>query len=372
MAAGWASWSGHLELIPLAAVALLLWRYARSRPEAAGVGLAYYAGAAQGLPAAATVFFVAEGGGRFEAFMVVVLAVVLCAAPWALLWSLEFRSSTRTRLERAALLGAALFLPPLGLVSFANPFVATATLFPGVGLLGVVIALLVLFAPQERIWVPVLTVACILSVTLTGRNATAANSFTGVSTELGPLSVRDGTEVYRDTQALLRGRIRTDERPLLLPEAVGGFADGLGARVWSEGLEDRHAPVVVGMLETDARGTRRSGVMVFEGEEHWFWPQRIPAPFGMWAPWAEHRHVSSELLQLGVKRIGERRVGLAVCFEQFVSWPLFQSALFGAGTLLAPANLWFDRNGRLHALRDASLFSWGAVMGWQTVGATNV
>jgi hypothetical protein len=60
-----------------------------------------------------------------------------------------------------------------------------------------------------------------------------------------------------------------------------------------------------------------------------------------------------------------------MCFEQFVSWPALQSALVGADLVLAPANLWFARGTPLNAVREVTLRSWAALMGWSVLEAIN-
>ena len=62
---------------------------------------------------------------------------------------------------------------------------------------------------------------------------------------------------------------------------------------------------------------------------------------------------------------------MLVCFEQFVSWPAFQTALEGADVVVAPANLWFASGTNLDAVREATLRSWASLMGWSVVKATN-
>ncbi len=72
-----------------------------------------------------------------------------------------------------------------------------------------------------------------------------------------------------------------------------------------------------------------------------------------------------------VAKILGRRVAMLVCFEQFVSWPALQSALEGAEIVFAPANLWFANGTNLSAVREVTLQSWAALMGWTLVEAVN-
>ncbi|MGB5502435.1 MAG: hypothetical protein WBM75_08555, partial [Polyangiales bacterium] len=101
-----------------------------------------------------------------------------------------------------------------------------------------------------------------------------------------------------------------------------------------------------------------------------FWSQRLPVPIGMWAPWRSS-HVQSELVGLSIVKIEGKAASMLLCFEQFVSWPAFQTALEDPDVVLAPANLWFARGTNLDAVREVTLQSWGALMGWSVVEAIN-
>ena len=62
---------------------------------------------------------------------------------------------------------------------------------------------------------------------------------------------------------------------------------------------------------------------------------------------------------------------MLVCFEQFVSWPVLQTALENPDVVLAPANLWFASGTNLNAVREVTLRSWASLMGWSVVEAIN-
>lgn len=375
-AAGWVAWSGDEGLVPLAVVALILWRTARTRAEAFFVALLYYAGAAHGLANAAAFFFDPEGRAWEHGVAVVALAVALCALPWAVLWSPDLVRSPGLRLGRGLLLALALLVPPVGLVSFANPFVGGASAFPAIGPTALLAVVAFTFAPSGRRAAPAIALALVLSAGLSERASAATPAtvpFVGLSTAIDSPRERSASNEYSQTASLLATVNVPDPVVLLLPETVGGTAGGLTTTLWSEGLASRTAPLLVGMLHDDPREqVRLSGMMVFDQDRAWFWPQRFPAPFGMWAPWRQADHVESRLMEPGAREFRGHRVGLLVCFEQFVSWPFFQTSLARADVILAPANLWFDETGRLGALRRVSLFAWGSMMGWHTIGAVNV
>jgi predicted amidohydrolase len=213
--------------------------------------------------------------------------------------------------------------------------------------------------------------ALVLASVLACGNYEPAESlnWAGVSTPYGALGHRSPTEQYDTAAAAWQRALATDADVVLFPEGLGGTWTPSSASLWALEAEEREALWIVGAMRRDTEG-QRNGVGVVGDGEPYFWPQRLPAPIGMWAPWAA-RHVKSDLFAPSVQVIQGRRAALLMCFEQFVGWPPLQSALEGAEVVLAPANLWFARGTNLNAVREVTLQSWARLMGWTVVEAIN-
>jgi predicted amidohydrolase len=196
-------------------------------------------------------------------------------------------------------------------------------------------------------------------------------NWAGVSTRYDALGDPSPAEQYDIAADAWRRAAATDAEVVLFPEGVGGTWTSSTASLWALEAEEREPRTVwvVGAMEGDAQNQRNGVGVVGKGEPH-FWPQRLPAPLGMWAPWKK-RHVKSDLFRSSVEMIQGRRAALLVCFEQFVGWPALQSAVEGAEVVLAPANLWFARGTNLNAVREVTVQSWARLMGWTVVEAIN-
>jgi predicted amidohydrolase len=227
-----------------------------------------------------------------------------------------------------------------------------------------------LLAPDQKSW-PVWSSALVLASVLACQNYEPAKlvNWAGVSTPYGALGHRSPTEQYDIAADAWHRALATDADVVLFPEGLGGTWTPSSANLWALEAEERDALWIVGAMRRDREG-QRNGVGVVGDGEPYFWPQRLPAPIGMWAPWAAW-HVKSDLLRPSVQVIQGRRAALLMCFEQFVGWPPLQSALEGAEVALAPANLWFARGTNLNAVREVTLQSWARLMGWTVVEAIN-
>ncbi len=367
---GAVGWSGRFECLPIAALVLLLWRWSRSWGEALGVGAAYYGAASVGWVRASSTFFGSESGHSMTAILIWLGGAALLALPWGLLWSERFAVSAVSRLVRGAALGLVLMLPPLGLVSWSNPWVAGAALLPGLGCFGFGLVTFSVFAPGGRSWPVWGALFFLVSAMACDRvEPVADRDWVGISTRYGRLTEVGVGARYDRAISLGRAAARTGAKVVLFPEGVGGRWTPSTAALWEAQAAESDRVLFVGALEA-REGARRGGLGIAGEGEPRFWPQRLPAPIGMWAPWRPE-HVRSDLFGSSVTNILGRRVAMLVCFEQFVSWPALQSALEGAEIVFAPANLWFANGTNLNAVRDVTLRSWAALMGWSLVEAVN-
>ena len=125
---------------PLASIVLLFWLRATSRIEAVMV-IGIYTLFSTWVVVPAIVDYLSWPFYKATVFWMMGVAVVM--APWALL----YRQDQRFQLIRLCTLLVVTFVPPIGLVQFASPFVGSSLLVPGHGfvsvLLGIVIVTLV-------------------------------------------------------------------------------------------------------------------------------------------------------------------------------------------------------------------------------------
>ena len=363
---GAVGWSGRFECLPIAVLVLVLWRLSRSGVEAFGVAASYYGAASFGWTRASSTFL----GSSVAALLVWVGGALLLSLPWGLLWSKRFAVSAVSRLVRGVLLGLVLMLPPLGLMSWSNPWVGGAAVLPGLGYVGFGLVTLSVFAPGARSWPGWLAVFFAVSALACDRVGPVADqNWAGISTHYGRLSDVSVDERYDRAVSAGQAAERTGAKVVLFPEGVAGRWTRSSAALWAAQAAESDRVLLVGAIEERGRERRNGLAIAGEGEVR-FWPQRLPAPIGMWAPWRS-AHVQSDLFRSSVTDIEGRRAAMLVCFEQFVSWPVLQTALENPDVVLAPANLWFASGTNLNAVREVTLRSWASLMGWSVVEAIN-
>jgi hypothetical protein len=332
--------------------------------------LAYYGAASFGLVNGASMFFGSVTGWSSAGVLVWAGVSVLLAMPWAALWSPSFATSAWSRVSRGVVLGLVLLLPPVGLLSGVNPWVGGAAAMPGLGYLGFLVVTMSLLAPDKKTWPAWASILVFVSALACGHYEPAPSvNWAGVSTRYGPLGGRTPAEEYDMAADAWSRAAATDADLVLFPEGVAGAWTASSASLWALEAQESETVWVVGAMKSNDQG-RRNGVGVVGQGEPYFWSQRLPAPIGMWAPW-HARHVKSDLFRPSVEVMQGRRAALLLCFEQFVAWPPFQSALEGAEVVLAPANLWFAHGTNLNAVREVTLKSWARLMGWTVVEAIN-
>ena len=241
------------------------------------------------------------------------------------------------------------------------------------GLVSLVSALVTVgaFAPGARSWPLWVALLLVLSAAACDRYAPGLDSdWAGLSTRYGKLSEVDAEARYARAASVVRAAERMDAKVVLVPEGLAGRWTPSTETLWSVDAAESDRVLLIGALQ-ERSGTRRNGLVIAQKGRARFWSQRWPAPIGMWAPWRSG-HVQSALCALERRPTSqERRAAMLVCFEQFVSWPAFQTALEDPDVVLAPANLWFARGTNLNRVREVTLQSWGALMGWSVVEAIN-
>ena len=333
-----------------------------------GVALACYGAAGFDLIEAASTFF--GSSTRGPGVLLWAFASLLLSLPWAALWSPKLRSGVMPRILRGTVLFLVTLLPPFGLIGWANPWVAGGAALPGLGFGAFALVTVACLAPDRRTWPAWAATSALVSAFACGRYVPPdPPNWKGLPTQRSTPG-EDFTQQYERAADMWGRAANVNADVVLFPEGVGDAWTPSVASLWALEAQESEIVMVVGAVHQDARG-RRNGVGVVGEGAPYFWSQRWPAPIGMWAPWRRRVHAQSDLFGSSIRVIQGRRTALLVCFEQFVAWPAFQSALEGAEVVLAPTSLWFAQGTNLNEVREVTLRSWAALMGWAVVEAVN-
>lgn len=354
------SWAGLATSILL----LPCWGLSPSRGTAALVALAYYCGGAREMPAAIEAYYRL---GYVDGWLITVCSAGVLALPWAALWA----PSSASRGIRAGRAAAALVLstvPPLGLIGVCNPLALSGTLLPGLGFASVVgtLLLLALSATSPR------RAAVLVGVAVVSHHVGSAPTsadWRALDTEIpsvpAPRDYPAQFERALTTLDVLERVVGSDPATtgphLLLPEAAGGSWTRAMAGVWQpviERLRQQHRCLVMGVL--DPRDGHANGVRAV-GDCDGTLRQRVPVP-GEQAP---------RVLGDSVLTVAGERVGVLVCFESHLAWPVIHTALARPSALLVLANVRPIRETRAERAQRVVMTSWARAFDLPLHIATN-
>jgi hypothetical protein len=359
-------------LAPLGALLLpwlARWQKASRRYALAAV---YMAAATYSIVPSASAFFpgasVALGVGIW------VVATLLLALPWALV-----------RNAPTALLATVLS----GLLGVISPWPAAGVLFPGMGLLGVVLFLLVVVLLSEwssrirgnapaSFWgdVSAATAHWLLFAALASNSLALARGFPAPVPEGWHAVVTHGIIPSRgsmvgsigNTAAAVRAarNVGSDPGVLVFPEAVlDDMLPGTVAMVqsavppgqlWLVGAEDGKHDAVWAF----ERG--REPVMLFDSA--------LPMPVSMWRPGQPDSYRPAWWVP--VRDIEGQRVWSALCYDQVLPWVWLEAVVQRPSLLLLQSNAWWAApNNPAPHIQAAQARAWVRLLGLPALSATN-
>jgi apolipoprotein N-acyltransferase len=165
---------------------------------------------------------------------------------------------------------------------------------------------------------------------------------------------------------------------VVLPETVIGRMNPTTMKRWTRFFESftqrGTAFIVGGELPTD-RGRKYDNVMVsFEGEgRHRAALQRFPVPFSMYRPFGKSgaNGYLSSLGEISAMNIKGKKLGVLVCYEQFLTWPFLSLISQAPEAIIAPSNLWWCKDTPLPGIQKATVGLWARLFDLPVVASEN-
>ncbi len=351
--------TGHPGLVILSVLSPVLFMRQRNRRGAWLCTMAYYFGAISALPQAVTGFF---GPGDARAIGLYVVAVSLLCLPWLLIWGTNYlflRSIT------GVLLGV---IPPLGLIGWASPLMATGWLFPGLTVFLGVPLLFVLIAitaeavesvPYRFVYLALVVLSLDCNLLYFARGGRASNAWEGVT--LHAQANRDAVTQYAAVLSMQKRAAASTADVIVFPEGAEENWSEVTEFAWSEtfrALRKKHQVALIGATSLEA-GTRYRNGFVIRGAETDRFQQRIPVPLAMWHPFSQSSGVPLRLFAPGSVRVSGESVGVLMCYEMTIPWPAIATLSEHPNRLIGLANDWW-------AIEDPSVphSQFTALKGW--------
>jgi apolipoprotein N-acyltransferase len=379
---------GHLRAALL--VMPWVWACSLSRRRAFVLWLGYYLVAARDIPAMCSRFF--TGAHETSPAAAIALGVgfwlassAMLAAPWGVL--AQRSAGAAQRASRAMLATVLVTLPPAGFIGWVSPLHASSALYPGWGIVGLVLGLVAIASMtviDRRGGAAAVVVLCGLALVA---NATfevrpAPAGWVGLSTRLGVLSDHDYPALYRrtmDVQKVASEAFAGGATVVVSPESIAGpwrASTGLWWRDYASELRTRGESILLGVDITDDDAFIRSGVVRYAdavialGASHGAFASRQPMPVGDWRPGTAATAVSGRLSQPFLV-LGGLRVAMSICYEDMLWWPHWRMLIQRPDVVVSVANNWFIAGTALEAIQTQSIESVAQLVGRPLVRARN-
>ncbi|MGF9566876.1 conjugal transfer protein TraB [Neorhizobium sp. BT27B] len=358
---GWIGWSGHVLLLPLAAVFPLLWSLAPARPQAAAVSAAYFLAASRGLPLGAANFYASD-------ILPGLLLWLVASASFVTVHSLAWtgRAGWRRPLRYTAAC-AAMAVPPFGILGWAHPITAAGILFPGWGWWG-------LAAMAAGLGVLTMRHRPAVATAMTGLWLWSAAGWTmpalppswiGVDLQLGASLGRDAG-LERQRELIQIARAHPPGTTIVMPESALGFWTPTVGRFWQKGLAGTDVTVIAGAAIIVPHGYDNVLVKISAEGSEVLYRERMPVPGAMWQPWRgwtgdgndDGGGARADFFANPVVDFGNAKVAPMICYEQLLVWPILQSAIHRPEAIVAVGNGWWTAGTSIIGIQRASSEAW--------------
>ena len=356
-ALGAAGWCGN----PLLNLCALLYPfvYVHSRRRSDTLSAVFYYAVATWSVIPGSYKFFGQGASALQPALIWATLTVICASPWFVFYNQTF-------LPLSAIASLVLLaIPPLGLVSVAHPLIASGAWFPGTRWFGLFLPLL-LIGCCRRLGLPVtLSVLLVCSIVTHTRFHRPDHDpkIIPLNTELGGLSLGVMKLDSQARELMIQQLALSHPNTLLLfPESIlpgwSAVYDHRWISVFSE-LDRRHTGVLLGTTIPVPETQENWNVMLSRGyTEHLSYVQRVPVPLGMWQIGDPSHGFPLMLGFPATIRVWDRRVGVLVCYEQFLLWPALQTLARDPDFLFAPSNLYWAKGTRIPEIEHISAQDW--------------
>lgn len=353
---GYTAW-GADRYIQIAMLMPMLWLLAPSRIVAYLTACAYYLAGSRVIPSAAGVFF-----GNTNSYSVGVAlwlsAAMLNAAPWGLAWADKNRCGTASIVGRTWVALAVSLVPPLALIGWLNPLIATATILPGGGFYsigGAFVLFAVLAASlRQRKWA---LIFCVLIVTLwlaitanTSKPLEPPADWKAVNLNAGPFPHTPAEKFTRNRLLLDETVAAIDEGKtvIIFPEQIAGWWGDLSTQsMLQAALNSRpnaSPTIVVGAEVIHQNGVSNTNSLVFmEKGEMNILDSRQSVPIALWKPWTQ-RSTPANWWATGIVKLDGRPTLFSFCYEDFIpTLPLLSFIVGNPEIIVSVSNAWWVR-----------------------------
>jgi apolipoprotein N-acyltransferase len=355
-----------------------LWIESDSRKTAFVVSLSFYLAVSRGIVPGAYIFF--RDGNTFQAFLLWIASAFALSLPWGIFWTPKNIPVTR-KISQMLFSLLVSIPPPLGIICWTHPLMAAGFLFSGFGWMGLLL-LIVLYS-----WAVVSrrvnrVIAIVFFVSLLFGDFSAENRSLAhlrvmeINTSFGRLASgsADFAEQFEREKKVFQYIRRMEDAEMMnadmivLPETLIGRMNFTTQKRWerffSHWTKNGIVFLVGAEIPTDEGRKYDNTVVVFDGSTHFqVAKQRVPVPYSMFCPFSAtgaNAYLGS-LGEISILKVKSKKLGVLVCYEQFLMWPFLTLLTQKPDAIVAPANMWWSRDTSLPCIQRRTLHAWSAL-----------
>lgn len=360
---GYFSWSTLPDMVILSTLMFYIYFFVSRKSILFIVVLTYYIVPSYGLFTGLINFYDLDYAISFFFW---VTSSLIATLPWILFWNRDIKK----KLYLFPILLIISIIPPVGLVSYINPILSSAVIYPSVGFMGIFLYIIMLYVTiilyisnfrGSIKWV-VLNGLISISIWLNTQenNEMLGNKLYALNTQY---VFKNNTTIdeYKRQKNLLK-RIHTlKQDTILLPEHILGTFTGSSMIIWNRLPQNKTIYAGATIL---VEGTDKYENVLMEISQNGYrvlYKQRVPVPFEMWKPFSSDGAQASLISELSI--INGKKVGVFICYEQYLTYPFIDTMLRKPDYILGISNLWWLEDRILRRIQNNTLFLWAKLFG---------
>lgn len=321
-----------------------IWGYSRSGLNGFMLFLGYYLAFALDAPQS-LVKFDTNAGKLYGELLWVAHAAIL-SLPWFVI--------TKEKWRQAAIALPLTVIPPIGILNWGHPLIATGGVLPGAGLTGLVLCygFMVwsvwaadrlrhgLNRKEQFITALPGILFCMVcagfSISWMHRHD-VVDRWVGVNTEFG--GINSGLLPFQRHQAMAKSARQKEAdgfEVIIFPEEAGGEWTERKLIFWHEIKDGRAMVIVGGDVRLKVETSLNAAINAKTGEVIAF--ARIPMPVGNWRLSGESS--VAHPFESNVRAIQGQKTSFLFCFEETLIYPLALDVISGAKKIISMSNTW--------------------------------
>ena len=265
-------------------------------------------------------------------------------------------------------------VPPIGLFGWVSPIAAAGILFPGSGVIGIMLFFagivslhLYLNDAGSRTYKAILIASLVLNISTSLNKNIAPLHFSSVDTHLGPQPENPVEVISRNGRVIAAARADKD-KIVVLPETVATWLPGTAAQY--------AASVPPGLTWLVGATTRKNGLLwdsvveVRHGKpSRTIFSAAFPVPVSMWHPWKSGGYGAA--WSEPVKTIDGVKVASVICYDQLLVWPWLEVMAGNPQLVITPRNDWWARGTGIPRIQMDTSMSFSRLIGAREITSTN-